>query len=233
MSVQEKRKEERGILSSVEGHPRFPELRVFLKIAPGENGPLQKALRDLARCEAAIREAGSGPDLARVLERSSFAADEARGAVRRYRDARLPVPGDLLERCDKAEDVEAEAVGALAARQARLKTLSEELTAAHGRAVEALHAAFRSRFKALATEADCLVVASPEAARRHPERLDDRLLDLERQVRLGSALGLAFSSGPGTPGEGDFWGSLDADVADLVEQKWLLGRAQSAVVGVR
>lgn len=236
MNAKEKRKAEpqsaRGAPSSIEAHPRWNEVEQFLDVKPGANNALDKALRDLSRAEAESRESGGGPDLGAALRRATFAAEETGRLVQRYPRG-IPIPAEVIERRDKAEDEEAAAARALEARKAKLSAIDKKIAEAHARAVVTLHAGFKRRLHDLAVEADCLVTASPEAGRRHPDRLDDRLLDLEREVRIGVDLAMAFSSSVGSAGEADFWAALPEDVAELIAEKWRLGRAQSAIVAVR
>lgn len=213
--------------SSIEQHGRWPEVRGFLGLEPGDNGVLAKCLRDLARVEQEGREAGSGPDLQREINRLQFEVREWQRKTTPCPACRAPINPDLIRQRDEAEDKLAAKRGELQSRDARLAEIGKRQREAHARAVAALHGCLRHRLERLAHEAMLIVNTAPPAAQAYPARLPDLLLEVERQVNLGQALGLAFSSTAvgESAAEIDFWSALPEDVRALVEAKFLAGRS--------
>lgn len=217
-------------LSSIEQHPRWGQVRAFLGVQPGDNGILEKSLRDLRRVEAEVREAGAGPNLVAEIARLELQIEELTRAAQPCRNCRRQPPSEIIQRLDAVENAHAAKLQEFEARRVRLGEIGERFSEAHAAAILALHNALKKRLYDLGQQANCLIASSPEVARRHPSRLPDSLLDLEREVRCGVDLAMAFSSpGLSTPGAENFWAGLGAELAPLVERKWHVGRSQSAV----
>ena len=217
--------------SSFERHPRWPEVKTFLGIEPGDNSFLVKTCRALARIENESREVGSGPDLVGEARRLSFAASEAGAMVERYTRARLGIPAAVMEQRDKAEDLLAAAEATLAERHDRMTEIAVRFKAAHSDAVRSLHDALRARMYGLADEATRIVQAASPGTQRHTERLPDRLDEIGRMVQLGVDLALAFSASTApVANAADFYGSLPEGVAELVEARLRAGRSRRCVL---
>ena len=219
--------------SSIEKHPRWPEVRLFLEDAlePARNSFLVGRLRDLARIEDEQREAGAGPNLAGAVRGLGFLASEAGALVERYTRARVGIPAEVLAQRDAAEDRLSKAETDLAERLDVLAAISRRLKEAHKRAVTALHAAIRARLGKLADESTKIVRQAPAAAQRHPERLPDRLDEIGRAVSLAVDLAQAFSAkvSGGIAGAEDFWSALPEGVSELVGAKLRTGRPVGAM----
>jgi len=79
-------------ISTFEKDPRWPSVLEFNDIKPGDNCAVMKTIRQHGRSEAALREAGSGPDLMQQLQQDRYAVEEVDRQYQRWRGAGLKPP---------------------------------------------------------------------------------------------------------------------------------------------